>query len=125
MKISEVHYFQLWQIYCTSLDPYVSLVGILYNSIQVVDTILYLYALPINYLFYSYLSLCLSCNLSQAQDCNRYRELVKGQKVEEPKLIKVNGVEEQKVKKVLNKRKVQGVIKYLVYWKGFMVENAM
>jgi len=27
------------------------------------------------------------------------------------------------MEKILNKRKVRGVMKYLVYWKGFMVEN--
>ena len=32
----------------------------------VIDTSLYLYTLPIDYLFLSYLSLCLSCNLIQA-----------------------------------------------------------
>ena len=37
----------------------------------------------------------------------RYRKLVKGQRVKEPKLVKVE--------KILNKRKVMGVIKYLVY----------
>lgn len=36
----------------------------------VVDTIMYLYTLPINYLLFPYLSLCFSCNLNQAWDCN-------------------------------------------------------
>ena len=36
----------------------------------VVDTVLYLYALPIDYLSYSFSSLCLSCNLSQAHNKN-------------------------------------------------------
>jgi len=36
----------------------------------------------------------------------RYRELEKGQKVEEPKLVEVEGVEEWEVKKILNKRKI-------------------
>ena len=40
----------------------------------------------------------------------------------EPKPIEVDGVEEQEVKKILNKRKIQGVEKYLVRWKGFMAE---
>jgi len=30
------------------------------------------------------------------------------------KLVKVDGVEEWKVEKILNKRKVRGVVKYLV-----------
>jgi len=34
--------------------------------------------------------------------------------VEEPKLVEVDGVEEWKVEKFSNKRKVQEVIKYLV-----------
>ena len=53
----------------------------------------------------------------------RYREPGKGQKIEQPKLVEVNGVEEWKVKKILNKRKIQGVMKYLVHWKRFTVEN--
>jgi len=34
----------------------------------------------------------------------RYRELIKGQKVKEPKSIEVNRVKEWKVEKILNKR---------------------
>ena len=36
----------------------------------------------------------------------RYRELVRGQRVEEPKLVEVDGVEEWEVEKILNKRKI-------------------
>ena len=36
----------------------------------------------------------------------RYKELVKGQKMEELKLIEVEGVKEWEVEKILNKRKV-------------------
>ena len=53
----------------------------------------------------------------------RYRELVKRQNVEELKPVEVNRVEEWEVEKILNKRKVRGVMKYLVYWKRFIVEN--
>jgi len=53
----------------------------------------------------------------------RYREPVRGQKVKEPKPVEVDEVEEWKVEKILNKRKVQGIDKYLVRWKGFTVEN--
>ena len=53
----------------------------------------------------------------------RYRELVKRQNVEELKPVEVNRVEEWEVEKILNKRKVRRVMKYLVYWKGFIVEN--
>jgi len=45
----------------------------------------------------------------------RYRKLVKGQRVEELKLVEVDGVEKWEVEKNLNKRKVREVLKYLVY----------
>jgi len=38
----------------------------------VVDTSLYSYTLLIGYSLLSYLSLCLSCNLSQVQECNTH-----------------------------------------------------
>jgi len=44
----------------------------------------------------------------------QYREQVEEQKKKEVKLVKVKEVEEWKVEKVLNKRKVRGVVKYLV-----------
>ncbi len=53
----------------------------------------------------------------------RYREPEKEQRVEEPKLVEVDGVEEWEVEKILNKRKIQGVEKYLVCQKGFTAEN--
>jgi len=53
----------------------------------------------------------------------KYREPGKGQKVEKPKPVEVDGVEEWEVEKILNKRKIWGVEKYLVYWKSFMAEN--
>ena len=43
-----------------------------------------------------------------------YKEQVKGQKKEEGKPIEVEGVEEWEVEKILNKRKISGVEKYLV-----------
>ena len=43
-----------------------------------------------------------------------YREQVKGQKKEEEKPVKVDGVEEWEVEKILNKRKIRGIEKYLV-----------
>ena len=52
-----------------------------------------------------------------------YRDQVKGQKKEEEKPVEVEGVEEWEVEKILNKRKVRGVTKYLVWWKGFIAEN--
>ena len=53
----------------------------------------------------------------------RYKEQVKGQKVEEGKLVEIEGVEEWEMEKILNKRKIRGVVKYLVWWKGFTVEE--
>jgi len=43
-----------------------------------------------------------------------YKEQVEGQKKEEIKPIVVKGVEEWKVEKILNKRKIRGVERYLV-----------
>ena len=48
---------------------------------------------------------------------------MKEQKVEEVKLVDVEEVEEWKVKKILNKRKIRGVVKYLVWWKRFIAEH--
>jgi len=53
----------------------------------------------------------------------RYREQVEGQKKEEGKPIEVEGVEKWEVEKILNKRKIRGVKKYLVWWKGFTAES--
>ena len=53
----------------------------------------------------------------------RYKEQVKGQKKEEGKPVEVEGVEEWEVEKVLNKKKIRGVEKYLIWWKGFTVEG--
>jgi len=53
----------------------------------------------------------------------RYRELEKGQRIEEPKLVEVDGVEEWEVEKILNKGKIWRVKKYLVHWKEFTAEN--
>ena len=37
--------------------------------------------------------------------------------------MEVEGVKEWKVEKILNKRKIRGVDKYLVQWKGFTAES--
>ena len=42
----------------------------------------------------------------------QYRDQVGGQKKEEVKPVEVEGVEEWEVEKILNKRKVRGVVKY-------------
>jgi len=52
-----------------------------------------------------------------------YKEQVRGQKKKEEKPVEVEGVEEWEVEKVLNKKKMSGVEKYLVQWKGFIVEG--
>ena len=44
----------------------------------------------------------------------QYKEQVKGQKKEEGKPVEVEGVEKWEVEKILNKRKIRGVEKYLV-----------
>ena len=51
-----------------------------------------------------------------------YREQVEGHKIEEAKLVEVDRVEEWEVEKILNKRKIKGVVKYLMWWKIFIVE---
>jgi len=42
----------------------------------------------------------------------RYKEQVKGQKKEEGKLVEVEGVKEWEVEKIMNKKKMRGVVKY-------------
>ena len=44
----------------------------------------------------------------------RYKEQVKGQKKEEGKPVEVEGIKEWEVKKILNKKKIRGVEKYLI-----------
>jgi len=44
----------------------------------------------------------------------QYKEQVKGQKKEKGKLVEVEGVEEWEVEKILNKKKMREVEKYLV-----------
>ena len=53
----------------------------------------------------------------------RYKEQVEGQKKEEEKPLEVEGVEEWEVEKILNKKKIRGVEKYLIRWKGFTAEG--
>ena len=48
---------------------------------------------------------------------------MKEQKKEEGKLVEVEGVEEWEVEKVLNKKKIRGVEKYLIQWKSFIVKE--
>ena len=44
----------------------------------------------------------------------RYKEQMKRQKKEEEKLIEVEGVKEWEVEKILNKKMIRGVVKYLI-----------
>ena len=53
----------------------------------------------------------------------QYKEQVREQKKEEGKLIEVEEVKEWEVEKILNKKKIKEVEKYLVWWKGFMAEG--
>jgi len=53
----------------------------------------------------------------------QYREQGKGQKKEEGKPVEVEGIKEWKVEKILNKKKIRGIEKYLVQWKEFTVEG--
>ena len=53
----------------------------------------------------------------------QYKEQVKGQKKEEEKPVEVEGVEEWEVEKILNKKKMRRVVKYLIQWKGFTAEG--
>ena len=52
-----------------------------------------------------------------------YKEQVKGQKKEEGKPMEVEGIEEWEVEKILNKKKIRGVEKYLIRWKRFTAEG--
>jgi len=53
----------------------------------------------------------------------QYREQIREQKREEGKPVEIEGVEEWEVEKILNKRKIRGVDKYLVRWKRFTAEH--
>ena len=48
---------------------------------------------------------------------------MEGQKKEEGKPMEVKGVKEWEVEKILNKKKMRGVEKYLVRWKEFTAEG--
>ena len=53
----------------------------------------------------------------------RYIGQVEGQRKEQPAPVIIEGEEEWKVERILNKRKVRGRDKYLVRWKGFTAES--
>ena len=52
-----------------------------------------------------------------------YNKQVGGQKKEEGKPVEVEEVKEWEVERILNKRKIRGVKKYLVWWKESTVEH--
>ena len=52
-----------------------------------------------------------------------YKEQMKRQKKEEEKLVEVEEVEEWEVEKILNKKKMREVEKYLIRWKGFTAKG--
>ena len=52
----------------------------------------------------------------------QYKKQVERQKKEEGKPIEIKEVKEWEIEKILNKRKIRGVDKYLVQWKEFMAE---
>jgi len=58
-------------------------------------------------------------NISKLQ---LYNLQVKGQRATKPALVIIEGEEEYKVEKILNKRKVRGKDKFLVCWKGYTAE---
>ena len=52
----------------------------------------------------------------------RYVEQAAGQRKEKPAPVIIEGEQEWEVEKVLNKQQIRGKDKYLVWWKGYMVE---
>ena len=59
-------------------------------------------------------------NVSRIQ---KYIGQVKGQKKEQPAPVIIEGEEEWKIEKILNKQQIRGKDKYLVRWKGFTAES--
>ena len=53
----------------------------------------------------------------------QYKKQVEGQKIEKTKPVEVEEVKEWKVEKMLNKRKIRGVVKYPVWWERFTAEH--
>jgi len=50
----------------------------------------------------------------------RYKEQMKKQKKEKGKLVEVEEVEEWEVEEILNKKKIRGVVKYLIWWREIL-----
>jgi len=53
----------------------------------------------------------------------RYKSQVEGQKKEIPQPVVIEEKEEWEVEKIINKKKVRGRNKYLVWWKGCTAEE--
>jgi len=53
----------------------------------------------------------------------RYKEQMKKQRKEEGKPIEVEGVEEWEVEKILNKKTMRRIVKYLIWWKEFTAKG--
>jgi len=53
----------------------------------------------------------------------RYKEQVRGQKKQPAPPVIIEGEEEYKVEKIINKRKRYGKWEYLVRWKGYTAEE--
>ena len=53
----------------------------------------------------------------------QYKKQVEGWKKKEEKPVEVEGVEEWEIEEILNKRKIRGVEKYLVHWKGLTAKH--
>ena len=53
----------------------------------------------------------------------KYKEQVNRQRKKQPALIVIKGEKEYEVEKILNKKKFRGKDRYLVQWKGYMVEE--
>jgi len=68
----------------------------------------------------SMIKIHLVVNISRVQ---RYKDQVEGHKKEQPAPVITEGEEEYEVEKILNKKKFRGKDWYLVWWKGYMVEE--
>ena len=53
----------------------------------------------------------------------QYKKQVRGQKKEQGKPIEVEGAKEWEVERILNKKKIREVEKYLVWWKEFIAKR--
>jgi len=54
---------------------------------------------------------------------HRYKDQVEGQKKEQLAPVVIKREEEYEVEKILNKKKFRGKARYLVWWKGYTVEE--